>query len=130
MITGGFGKGSQCSQINLVDQDNLISDDKSLSKKFSNFFDTALKNFDIKGRQIFHFNEDSDPIDFVLNKLCRSSWYTEIKEQFNEPIGFNILEVIPNHIEKEIKKNFYGPKTGRFKNITLKEAPDICSSLL
>ena len=82
MITGSFGKGLQCSQINLVDQDNLISDYKSLSKEFSNFFDTAVKNFDIKGPQIFHVNEDSDPIHFVLNKLCRSSQYTENKGIF------------------------------------------------
>ena len=87
MITGSLGKqlylsyqmtGSQCSQINLVDQDNIISNDKSLSKEFSNFFNTAVKNFDIKGPQISHVNEDSDdPTDFTLNKSCRSSQYIE-----------------------------------------------------
>ena len=35
-------KGSQCLQINLVDQDNVISDDKNLSKEFSKFFNTAI----------------------------------------------------------------------------------------
>ena len=75
-------EGSQCSQINLVDQDNVISDDKSLSKEFSNFFDTAVKNFDIKGPQISHVKEDSDPIDFALNKSCRSSQYIENKGVF------------------------------------------------
>ena len=54
------------------------------------------------------------------------------KEYFNEPTVFNFLEVIPNDIEKEIKK-LHIPRNVRFKNITtksLKEAPDICSSLL
>ena len=36
-------KGSQCSQINLAYQDNIIFDGKNLSKEFSNFFDTAVK---------------------------------------------------------------------------------------
>ena len=56
----------------------------------------------------------------------------KIKEYFNEPTEFNFLEVIPNNIKKETK-NLDRPKKGRFKSITpkfLKEAPDICSSLL
>ena len=36
-------KGSQYSQINLVDQDDVISDNKNLSKEFSNFFDTGRR---------------------------------------------------------------------------------------
>ena len=56
------GKGSQCSQINLVDQDNVISDDKNFSKEFSIFFDTAVKNLDIKGPQVSPVNESSDSI--------------------------------------------------------------------
>ena len=32
-------KNSQCSQINLVDHEKLKSDDKGLSKEFSNLFD-------------------------------------------------------------------------------------------
>ena len=58
--------GSQCSRINLVDQDNVISDDTSVSKRFSNLFNTAVKNLDVKGPQVFHVNEDSDPIDIAL----------------------------------------------------------------
>ena len=45
-------KASQCSQISLVDQDSVISDDKNLSKEFSNFFETVMKNLDIKGPQV------------------------------------------------------------------------------
>ena len=40
---------SQCSEINLVDDDNVMLNDKSLSKEFSNFFDTAVKNLYVKG---------------------------------------------------------------------------------
>ena len=52
----------------LGDQDNVISDDKSLSKEFSNFFNTLVKNLDAKGPQVAHVNEDSDPIDIALKK--------------------------------------------------------------
>ena len=43
-------------------------DYKSLSKEFVNFFDTAARNLDVKGRQVSHVNENSDPIDIPLNK--------------------------------------------------------------
>ena len=46
-------KGSQCSQINLAYQDNIIFDGKNLSKEFSNFFDTAVKHLDIKRPQVY-----------------------------------------------------------------------------
>ena len=46
----------------------MISDDESLSKEFSNFFDTKVKNLDVKGPQVSHVNEDSDPIVIALNK--------------------------------------------------------------
>ena len=42
--------------------------DKSLSKEFSNFFDTAVKNVDVKRPQVSHVNENSDPIDITLNE--------------------------------------------------------------
>ena len=60
-------EGSQCSKINLINQDNLILYDKSLSKEFSNFFDTAVKNLNVKGHQVSLVNENSDPIDINLN---------------------------------------------------------------
>ena len=67
----------------------------------------------------------------MINHVCDPS-ILKTKEYFNEPTEFNFLEVIPNDIEKEIK-NLRSLKMLRFKNITtksLKEAPDMCSSLL
>ena len=56
-------KGSQCLQVNLADQDNVISDDKNLSKEFSNFFDTAVKKLNVKGPLMSHVNDYSDLTD-------------------------------------------------------------------
>ena len=94
-------KGSQYSQINLVDQDNVISDDISLSEEFSNFFDTEVKNLDIKGLHVSHVNEDSDRINNALNKYVDHPSILKVKEYFNEPTEFNFSEVMPNDIEKK-----------------------------
>ena len=82
----------------------MISDDKSLSKEFSNFFDTRVKNLDVKGPQVSHVNEDSDHIVIALSKYVGHPSIFKTKEHFHEPTGCNFLEVIPNDIEKEIKK--------------------------
>ena len=52
---------------------------------------------------MFHVNEDSDPMDIVLNKYVNHPSKLKVKKYFNEPTEFNLLELIPNHIEKEIK---------------------------
>ena len=63
-----------------------------------------MKNLDVKGPQVSHVNEDSDPIVIALNKYVGHPSIFKRKEYFHEPTGCNFLEVIPNDIEKEIKK--------------------------
>ena len=91
-------EGSQSSQINLVDQDNVILYDKSLSKEFSNFFDTVAKNLCVKGPQVSHVNENSDPIDINLNKYINHPSILKIKKYFNKSTECNFSEVTPNDI--------------------------------
>ena len=93
-------KGSQCSQINLVDEDNVISDEKGLSKEFVNFFNMAVKNLDAKGPQVFHVNKDSKPIDITVNKCVDHPSIFKINEYFNGLIESNFLEAILNDIKK------------------------------
>ena len=102
-------EGLQCSQINLVDQDDVILYDKSLSKEFSNFFDMAVKNLYVKGHQVSHVNENSDPIDINLNKYVNHPCILKIKEYFNKSNESNFSEITPNDIKKEIK-DFDSPK--------------------
>ena len=102
-------EGSQSSQINLVHQDNVILYDKSLSKEFSNLFDTVVKNLYIKGTQVSHVNENSDPIDINLNKYVDHPSIFKIKEYFNKYTESNFLEITPNNIKKQIK-NLDSPK--------------------
>ena len=110
----------------------IMSYYKSLSTEFSNFFDTAEKKLDIKGPQVSYVNEDSDPIDIVLNKYVDHPNICKIKEYFNEPTECNLQEVTKINIKKEIK-NLDSSKKGTFKNITPtspKGVLDICSPLL
>ena len=93
-------KGSQCSQINLADQENIKSDDKTLSKAFSNFFDKVVENIGIITPQVCFVNEDSDHIDIAVNKYAYHPSILKIKEYFKESTEFNFLEEIPNDIEK------------------------------
>ena len=63
----------------------------------------VVENLDIKGPKVSLVHEYSDPIDVALNKYVNHPSILKIKEYFNEPIEFDILEVIPNDSEKEIK---------------------------
>ena len=64
----------------------------------------VVENLDIKGPQVSLVNECSDPIDVVLNRYVNHPSILKIKKYFNEPIEFDISEVIPNDAEKEKKK--------------------------
>ena len=97
------GEGWQCSQINHVDQDDVILHDKSLSKKFSNFFDTAVKNLYVKGHQVSHVNENSDLTDINLNKYVHHTSIFKIKEYFNISTEPNFSGITPTDINKETK---------------------------
>ena len=103
------GEGWQCSQINHVDQDDVILHDKSLSKEFSNFFDTAVKNLYVKGHQVSHVNENSDLTDINLNKYVHHTSIFKIKEYFNKSTESNFSGITPIDISKEIK-NLDSPK--------------------
>ena len=76
-----------------------------------------MKNLDAKGLQISHVNEDSDPIDIALNKYV--DHLSTMKEYFNKSTEYNVLEVTPNDIKKEIKR-LDSSKKGKFKYITPK----------
>ena len=78
-----------------------------------------MKNLDVKGPQVSHVNEGSDPIDIALNRCVVHPSIFKIKKYFNEPIECNSSEVMPNDIKKEIQ-NLDSSKKGAFKNITPK----------
>ena len=97
------GEGWQCSQINHVDQDDVILHDKCLSKEFSNFFDTAVTNLYVKGHQVSHVNENSDLTDINLNKYVHHTSIFKLKEYFNKSTEPNFSGITSTDINKETK---------------------------
>ena len=83
--------------------------DKSLSKEFSNFFDTAMKNLYLKGHQVSHVNENSDLTDINLNKYVHHASIFKIKEYFTKSTESKFSGITPIVINKEIK-NLDSPK--------------------
>ena len=86
----------------------------------------------MKGPQVSHVNEDSDPTNMALNKYSNHPSVLKIKEYFKEHTEFDFSDLIADDIEKEIK-NLDTSKKGTFKIITpksLTEALDICSPFL
>ena len=57
-----------------------------------------MKNLYVKGPQVSHVNENSDPIDIALNKYVDHPSIFKIKEYFNKPTECNFLEVTPDNI--------------------------------
>ena len=78
-----------------------------------------MKNLYVKGPQLSHVNENSDPINIALNKYVDHPSIFKIKEYFNKLTECNFSEVTPKVIKNEIK-SFDRSKKGTFKNITPK----------
>ena len=53
----------------------------------------------MKGSQVSHVNEDSNPVDITLNKYVSQPSILKIKEYFSEHTEFNFSDLIPNDIE-------------------------------
>ena len=60
-----------------------------------------MKNLNVKGPQVCHVNENSDPIDIVLNKFVDSPSIFKTKEYFNKTIWCNFSEITPNDINEK-----------------------------
>ena len=115
------GKGSYISKINLVNKDEVISDDSTLAETFSKFFESAVKNLgtseEINTITVF---ESSSPIDIALLKYKYHPSVVKIKEFVGENISkFHFSETTIKNIENEIKK-LNVSKKGTFKNISPK----------
>ena len=101
---------------------------KVYQKNLVAYNDPAVKNLDVKGPQVSHANENSDPIDIALNKYVDHPSIFKIEEYFNKSTQCKFLEVTPNNI----KKSLDSWKKSASKNITprsFSKEQDICPSL-
>ena len=63
------GKGSHTSKTDLVNRDEVISDESTPAETFSKFFENAMENLGIREEiNTITYFESSDPVDITLSK--------------------------------------------------------------
>ena len=123
-------KSTQTSQITLVDENNIISEEGEVAEMLNNFFDNAVKDLEINENQYILSNtiETDDPVDIAVEKYKSHPSILAIKENVSSSV-FHFKTVTLNDIENEIS-NLDSTKNGTIHGIPTKhpkDASDICT---
>ena len=126
-------KSIQTSQITLVDEDNIISEDSEVAEVLNNFFDNAVKDLKINENQYILSNTNGidNPVDIAVEKYKNHPSILTIKANVSSS-NCHFQTVTQKDIENEIS-NLDSTKTGTINGIPtkrLKDASDICSEYL
>ena len=127
-------KSTHASQITLVQNNNIVSDEKDISENFSDFFQNTISELHIESNQniLSDTNDLTDPIDIAIQKFKYHPSIQMIKENVSINSRFNFTKINLSDIEKEIT-SLNGNKKGNFGGIPtkrLKETSSICSEAL
>ena len=127
-------KGTRFTNINLVDKEDIISEDRDVAETLNNFFENAVKSLGIKENQhiLPNTGESTDPVDIAINKFEQHPSILAIKENVSFENMFTFSSVTIEEILSEIS-SLDSKKPGTFKNIPtkhLKETGGICSDYL
>ena len=114
-------KDSHTSKINLVNNEEVISDEIALAETFSKFYENAVKNLGISEEIHTSSNfKSSDPVDIAISKYRYHPSILKIKEFVGDNTPkFQFSEINLENIVKEIRKLNISKK-GTFKNISPK----------
>ena len=100
-------KGSFGNKIKLVENDELLQDDKNIAEEMNNFFKNAVLTLDIKENSyITNHNIPyiTDPIEKATEKYKFHPSILPLKEKTKcEGNSFDFVPVTVNDVEKEIK---------------------------
>ena len=121
------GKGNQ--KITLVDNDEIISDDKQIADLFSDFFVETVASLDIEDNEALLNNVDhlSDPVQKALLKFKDHPSIREIKKNVCVDSEFFFKKVSLSTMVAELRA-LDGKKSGTYKDLpvkVLKEHEDI-----
>ena len=127
-------KGSHTSKINLVNNEEVISDEIALAETFSKFYENTVKNLGISEEIHTSSNfKSSDPVDIAISKYRYHPSILKIKEFVGDNTPkFQFSEINLENIVKEIRKLNISKK-GTFKNISPKsllETLDVSGPIL
>ena len=126
-------KCTQSPTISLVDNNNVISDDSELAKKFNSYFEKAVANLGIKEYESLDTNPGSasqDDVDIAISKYKNHPSIKMINKNVSFESRFSFKDISESDILKEIS-NLNSKKVGTLGNTkVLKESSNACNTVL
>ena len=128
-------KGDFHKQITLLEGEKIITEDKEVAEKLSNYFENAVKSLEIVDNKLIltPVSGIDDPIDIIIKKYEKHPSILAINEKVSLPLQkFSFLQTDLSDMENEIK-SLNVKKATTFNNIPakhLKHTFDICSPTL
>ena len=126
-------KATQSTQITLVDENNIISEDAEVAEMLNNCFHKAVKDLEIKENQYLLSSTSGidDPVDIAVEKSKCHPSILAIKKYVTSTV-FHFKTVSQIYIKNEIS-NLDCTKNGTVHSIPtkrLKDTSEICSEYL
>ena len=91
------------SKITLLEDDEIISEDQQVAKKFNDYFSNVVKNLNIQGFDTeYCYNPELDKISNLIEKFKNHPSIQKIKENTKIEIKFNFENVTVPIVEKLI----------------------------
>ena len=123
-----FSGGNGVQKITLVENDEVITDDKKIAETFNDFFVNAVSTLDLKENNAIMNDTDHllDPVKKALFKFKDHPSILEIRKNIKDEVTFSFSAVTETDMAKEIEV-LNDKKSGTFMNIPtkrLKEAKD------
>ena len=123
-------KCNASNKINIVENDNIVSDDYEIAQTFKIFFENAVKNLNVLGDSdsqspTFHLDE---PVDIAVEKFKNHPSITLVKSYVNFSNNFFFKEVNFSIIFKEIS-SLNSKKQSRKDEIPAKCLKTACSEV-
>ena len=130
-----FSNGSsKTGKITLVENKEIITDDKEVAETFNNFFIDAVSSLGIRENKALENSTEyiSDPVFIALKKFQDHPSILEIKNNVSIESEFSFSQITVNEMMTEIN-NLDVKKSGTYMNIPtkcLKEARDVVAEPL
>ena len=121
------GKASYNSQILLVEDNNIVSDEETVASLFNSYFNTITQNLNLQPWNFVPSNAIADPVLTVVSKYQNHPSVLEIKSKTSIQDKFSFTAVSENEVQKLVLKLDSKKKTsGNIPIKVLKTCAPIC----
>ena len=120
------GSGFGSKKITLVENGEVITDDKLNAESFNEFFIDAVSSLAIEENRALldEVDDVSDPVKTAINKFGHHPSIIDIKKNVSIASKFSFIEVDVDDMVKEINK-LNTKKSGTFMNIPVKRLKEV-----